>query len=184
MSVLPPLTPRDRRIRWLSLAALIVLLPVAIGVRSHGGVTNWRAEQDLDPLITAQPGRTMSYGGADWRLEGLYQLRQDDKRSAVVLAEFEARIKDPAVFAAGMCRIKLGDRGDKRWLPQFLMPYAVRKARPSVDERVTCGAATIKPLKAGETVKMAETFLTPAELTKVDLIVSAANVRPTYLVLR
>jgi hypothetical protein len=183
MSALPPLTPRDRRLRWLSLAALIVLLPVAIGVRSYGGVTGWRAEQDLDPL-TAEPGKTVSYGGAEWRLEGLYQLRQDDKKSAIILAEFEAKIADPAAFAAGMCRIKLSDRGDKRWLPQFLTPYAVRKARPSIDERVTCGSATIKPLKAGETVKMAETFLAPVDVTKFDLIVSAANVRPAYLVLR
>lgn len=183
MSALPPLTPRDRRMRWLSLAALLVLLPAAVAVRSYGGVTGWRAEQDLDPL-TAEPGKTMSYGGADWRLEGLYQLRQDDKRSAIILAEFEARITDPAAFAAGMCRIKLSDRGDKRWRPLFLTPQEVRKVRPSIDERVTCGSATIQPLKAGETVKMAETFMAPAELTKFDLIVSAANFRPDYLVLR
>jgi hypothetical protein len=183
MSPLPPLTLRDRRMRWLSLAALLVLLPAAIWVRSYNGVSNWRAEQDLDPLI-AEPGKTMLYGGAEWRLEGLYQLRQDDKKSAIILAEFEAKIKDPAAFAGGLCRVKLSDRGNRRWAPQFLTPYEVRKARPSIDERVTCGSATIKPLKADETVKMAETFRAPAELTKFDLMISAANYRPAYLILR
>lgn len=183
MSALPPLSPRDRRVRWLSLAALIVLLPVAVGMRSYGGVSNWRAEQDLDPLV-AVPGKVTPYGGAEWRLEGLYQLPQADKVSAIVLAEFEAKITDPAAFAAGLCRIKLSDRGDKRWLPQFLTPNEIRKARPSIDERTTCGSATLKPLKPGDMVKMAETFVAPVELKKFDLIISAANVRPAYLVLR
>jgi hypothetical protein len=183
MSALPPLSPRDKRIHWLSLAALIVLLPAAVAVRSYGGVSDWRAEQERDPLV-AESGKTMIYGGAEWRLEGLYQLRRADKISAFILAEFEAKITDPAAFAGGMCRISLNDRGQKRWSPQFLTPQEVRKARPSIDERSTCGSATLKALKAGDTVKMAETFLTPADITKFDLVISEANFRPAYLVLR
>ena len=183
MTVLPPLSAIDRRLRWLSLVALILLLPATLWVRSEGSITAWRGEQELEPVIT-EPGKAAAYGGAEWRLEGLYQLPQQDGASALILAEFEARISDPQGFANGLCRVALGDRGARRWSPQFLTPREIRKARPSIDERVTCGSATLKTLKAGETVKMAETFLAPVGVTKFDLIISAANVRPAYLVLR
>lgn len=183
MSALPPLSLRDKRIRWLSLAALLVLLPAALWLRSNENFAAWRADQEREPVI-AGPGKPVRYGGAEWRLEGLYQLPRKDGASAFILAEFEARIEDPSAFAAGMCRVRLSDRGEKRWSPQFLVPSVIRKARPSIDERSTCGAATIKPLKTGDMVKMAETFIAPADLTKFDLTISEANVRPAYLVLR
>ncbi len=183
MSALPPLAPRDRRRRWLSLMALLALLPAALWVRSHGSVAAWRDEQELEALIT-EPGKSAAYGGAEWRLEGLYQLPQKDAGSAIILAEFEARIEDPQAFANSLCRVHLGDRGDKRWAPQFLMPSEIRKARPGIDERTTCASAMLKTFKAGDMAKMAETFQTPAGLTKFDLIISAANIRPAYLVLR
>ena len=129
-------------------------------------------------------GNERSYGGADWRLEGLYQLVGQDMKSAYILAEFEAKIDDPEAFAAGACQIALTERGETRWSPQILPPYEVRKARPSLDERSTCGGATIKPLKAGATVKMAEIFRAPADTTKFDLAISWATLRPRYLSLR
>jgi hypothetical protein len=173
----------ERRFFWGSLAALLVAIPGAIAVRGYDSALAWRADQELYPQI-AEPGRPIRYGGAEWRLEGLYQLVGQDKASAYILAEFEAKIDDPAAFAAGACQIALTDRGEKRWLPQFLPPHEVRKARPSIAERPTCGGVTIKALKAGEIVKMAEIFRAPASITKFDLTISSADLRPRYLVLR
>lgn len=173
----------ERRIFWGSLAVLIVMIPAAIVVRGYDSALAWRANQELYPLI-AEPGKSVRYGGAEWRLEGLYQLIRQDKKSAYILAEFEAKIDNPEAFAAGACQIALTDRGEKRWSPQFLPPYEVRKARPSLEERSTCGGATIKPIKVGETVKMAEIFRTPVGITKFDLAISQATLRPSYLVLR
>lgn len=173
----------ERRFFWGSLAALVVAIPAAIAFRGYDSALAWRANQELYPL-TADPGKPVRYGGAEWRLEGLYQLVGQDRKSAYVLAEFEAKIDDPAAFAAGACQIALTDRGETRWSPQFLPPYEVRNARPSLDERSTCGGATIKPLKAGVTVKMAEIFRAPADITKFDLVISQATLRPSYLILR
>lgn len=173
----------ERRYFWGSLVALLVAVPAAIALRGYDSALAWRANQELYPLI-ADPGKPVRYGGAEWRLEGLYQLIGQDKKSAYILAEFEAKIGDPAAFAAGACQIALTDRGERRWSPQFLPPYEVRKARPSIEERSTCGGATIKPIKPGETVKMAEIFRAPADITKFDLAISQATLRPSYLILR
>lgn len=162
---------------------LMMAIPAAIAFRSFDSAAAWRANRELYPVV-AETGKPARYGGAEWRLEGLYQLLAPDRKSAFILAEFEAKIDDPVAFAAGACQIALTDRGEKRWSPQFLTPYEVRKARPSLDERTTCGAATVKPLKAGDTVKMAETFRAPAVITKFDLAISQATLRPAYLILR
>lgn len=176
-------TRRERRIFWGSLAALIVAIPATLAVRGYDSALTWWSDQEFYPLI-AEPGKPVRYGGAEWRLEGLYQLVGQDQKSAFILAEFEAKIDDPAAFAAGPCQIALTDRGEKRWAPQFLTPYDVRKARPSIDERSTCNSAASKPMKPGETVKMAETFRAPAEITKFDLAISQLTSRPSYLILR
>lgn len=173
----------ERRYFWGSLAALLVAVPAALALRGYDSALAWRANQELYPLI-AEPGKPVRYGGAEWRLEGLYQLVGKDGKSAYILAEFEAKIDNPEAFAAGACQIALTDRGEKRWSPQFLPPYEVRKARPSLEERSTCGGATIKPIKVGETVKMAEIFRAPVDITKFDLAISSATLRPRYLILR
>lgn len=173
----------ERKAYWLSLAALLVALPATIAFRSYDSALAWYQQQELDPIL-AETGKAVAYGGAEWRLEGIYQLRQKDDDAAIILAEFEARITDPASFAAGACQIRLSDRGDKRWTPLFLMPAEIRKARASVSDRSTCGGATIKPLKAGDMVKMAEAFSAPAELSKFDLTISQATMRPAFLILR
>lgn len=183
MSPLPPMMPRAKRLRWLSLAAVIVLLPAALWARSYESAMEWRGEQELNPLIS-EPGKAIAYGPAEWRLEGLYGLRQKDSDSVIILAEFEARITDPQAFTNGLCRIHLSDRGEKRWSPLFIVPRDIRKARPSIDERLTCASATLKSWKAGDTVKMAETFAAPAGLKDFELTLSTLNVRPAYLVLR
>ncbi|MFZ5673028.1 MAG: hypothetical protein ACOZAM_08695 [Pseudomonadota bacterium] len=174
---------RERRIFWASLAVLLVAVPAALALRGYDSALAWRANQEFYPLVS-EPGKPLRYGAAEWRLEGLYQLIGQDKTSAYILAEFEAKIDDPAVFAAGLCEIALTDRGERRWLPQFTTPREVRKARPSIDQRETCGGATIKSLKAGETVKMKEIFRAPAGITKFDLAISQAALRPSYLILR
>lgn len=174
---------RERRIFWGSVAALFLAIPAALALRGYDSALAWRANQELYPLIS-EPGKPLHYGSAEWRLEGLYQLIGQDKKSAYILAEFEAKVDDPAAFAAGLCQISLTDRGEKRWSSQFTTPREVRKARPSIDERETCGGATIKPLKAGETVKMKEIFRAPADITKFDLAISQATLRPSYLILR
>ena len=60
---------------WLSLAALIVVLPVAVLVHSWGSLSQWWANRDRDPII-AERGVAQSYAGAEWRLTGLSVLPQ------------------------------------------------------------------------------------------------------------
>lgn len=182
MSRLPQQTPRERRTWWLSLAALVVVLPLAVAFRSYGSAVAWRSAQELDPTVAAAGG-TAFYAGAEWRLGGLYKLQETGSSSAIILAEFEATVSDPAAFAAGACSVVLTDAARRRWQPLFLMPQAIRKARPEVADKPTCSSASLAPAAPGQRIVMAEAFMTPEEIADFDLVISLAQQRPAYLIL-
>lgn len=182
MSCLPERTQRERRNWWLSLAGLVVILPLALVMRSYDTAIAWYQEQELRPTVVA-PGGSVSYGGAEWRLGGLYRLQSSGSSSSTILAEFEATVSDPTAFTGGPCSIVLADMAGRRWRPNFMMPQAIRKARPEVADKPTCNTARLGPAVAGQRILMAEAFTAPSDVTDFDLVISFAGHRPAYLVL-
>lgn len=181
MTMLAQMTARERRTRWWCIGALFVALPAAVLVRSYSDALEWRKTLELDPVV-APSGGTASYAGAEWRLSGLYKLAEPGKPAATVLAEIEAIVADPAVFAAGgPCQVALTDSEGRRWEPLFLAPRAIRKARPEVSDMPTCNVALSKAPKAGDRIMIAEAFTIPSELKTLDVVISVAGQRPAYL---
>lgn len=183
MSRLPERTQRERRNWWLSLAGLVVILPLALMMRSYDTAIAWYQEQELRPTVVASGG-SASYGGAEWRLGGLYRLQSTGSASSTILAEFEATVSDPAVFTGAPCSIVLADTAGRRWRPNFMMPRAIREARPELADKLTCNRARLDPTIAGQRILMAEVFTAPADVTDFDLVISFAGHRPAYLVLK
>jgi hypothetical protein len=183
MSRLPERTPREKRNWWLSLAGLVVMLPLALMMRSYENAIAWYQGQELEPTVVTSGG-TASYGGAEWRLGGLYKLQSPGSSAAIILAEFEAIVSDPAAFTGGPCSVALTDAAGRRWRPVFLMPQAIRKARPEVSDKPTCNTARLGPAAAGQRVVMAEAFTAPSDVVDFDLVISFAGHRPAYLVLK
>lgn len=181
MTVLAPITARERRARWWCIGALFLALPAAILIRSYSDVLEWQKTLELDPVV-APSGRTAPYAGAEWRLSGLYKLAVPGKPAATALAEIEATITDPAVFVAGgPCEVALTDGDGRRWKPLFLTPRAIREARPEVSDMPSCGVAFSKTPKAGDRIMIAETFKIPSDLESLDVVISVAGQRPAYL---
>lgn len=181
MTGLVEMTSRDRRARWMCVGALVVVLPLAIAVRSYGGALEWRKTLELEPVV-APSGGMATYAGAEWRLSGMYKLAIAGKSAATVLAELELTVTDPQAFAAaGLCSVAVVDAEGRRWKPLFLVPSAIRRARPQVSDMKTCGAAFLDPHKPGDRIAVAETFTIPPELEKLDMVISVAGERPTYL---
>jgi hypothetical protein len=181
MTGLAQMTSRERRTRWWCIGALILVLPAAVLVRSYEGALEWRKTLELEPVIAPKGGKA-SYAGAEWRLSGVYKLAVPGKPSATVLAEIEATITDPAVFAAGgPCEVAVTDAEGWRWKPLFLVPRAIREARPQVSDMPSCNSALSKAPKAGDRIAMAETFTIPAELDSLDVVITVMGERPAYL---
>lgn len=181
MTALAPMTSRERRTRWWCIGTLVLVLPAAVLVHSYEGALEWRKTLELEPVIAPRGGKA-SYAGAEWRLSGVYKLAVPGKPAATVLAEIEATITDPAVFAAGgPCEVTLTDAEGRRWKPLFLAPRALREARPQVSDMPSCNVAFSNAPKAGDRIAMAETFTIPAELDSLDIVIAVMGERPAYL---
>jgi hypothetical protein len=179
----PELQAGERRRYWLSLAALVVVLPAAVLAHTWGSLTQWWANNDRDP-IEVERGTAQPYAGAEWRMTGLSVLPIGSTGRSVVLAEFEARIEDPAVLMESPCVVALTDAGGRRWQPRFTVHRIVREQRPEAAEKPNCGGLTPEQAPAGATVKMAETFVVPADVDGLALSLIKPNALPGNLVLR
>ncbi len=181
MVALVPSTPKEKRAYWQSALALLLVVPLVIATRSYQDVMEWRSQQELNATVAA-PNTSAVYAGAEWRLERVHRLNEPGSDATVIVVEFEATVSDPTLFAT-TCNVGLTDASRRRWKPQFLAPPIARRIRPAAVERPRCGTAAIKPVKAGDTIRMAESFVTPADIADVDLVISLSTARPSYLVL-
>ncbi len=60
----------ERKSFWICLALLIIALPLAVFVRSDGGLLRW-IEQNLQEPIVVPRGDVQTYAGANWKLVAL-----------------------------------------------------------------------------------------------------------------
>jgi hypothetical protein len=171
----------DRRRYWLSLAALVVVLPAAIVVSSWDSVSEWRRSQ-LSAPIAVERGATQAYAGAQWQLTGLTRLPGATPDTMLVVAEFDAAVDDPALLQAAPCTIALTDDKGRRWLPVFLPGRAVRQGRPTAADKPRCYA--LARAEKGKTIAMAETFTVPASAAGLALSLTIGGARPANLVFR
>jgi hypothetical protein len=161
----------------------VVALPLAFAAQGWETALNWWRAQNLF-AIEAAANAEASYAGARWWLEKLSLVATRRDGMAVVAAEMAATVTDPAQFALLPSIVVLTGPGLPQWLPVFATSREIRKARPDLSERPTCGAARLDGAEAGATLRMAETFAVPAgEFEKLRVEISLPSGRPDYLVL-
>ena len=171
----------ERRRYWLSLASLVVVLPVAIVVSAWDNLSEWRRGQLRTP-IAVERGATQGYAGAQWQLTGLTRLPGATPETALIVAEFDAAVDEPALLQAGPCAIALTDDKGRRWLPVFLSGRAVRQGRPAAADKPRCYG--LSRAEKGKTVSMAETFTIPESAAGLALSITIGGARPAYLVFK
>lgn len=171
----------ERRRYWLSLAALVVVLPAAIVVNSWDSLSEWRRSR-LDMPIAVARGATQAYAGAQWQLSGLTRLPGATPGTTLIVAEFDAVVDDPALLQAGPCAVALTDDKGRRWLPAFLPGRAVRQGRPAAADKPRCYG--LARAEKGKTIAMAETFTVPESAAGLALSVSIGGVKPAYLLFK
>lgn len=172
---------RPRR-RWPVALALAVALPLALVAHGWETAREWWRQSAL--FETPVPkGTAVNYAGADWRLVSLVKIATRQDGSALVLAELEATVTDKEAFALLPCNVVLSGPGLPNWLPAFPPPRDVRKARPDLADRPSCGTAKVGDIEPGRRILMAESFRLPwMEFERVRLELATPAGRPHYLV--
>ena len=171
----------ERRRYWLSLAALVVVLPAAIVVNSWDSLTEWRNSRPNAP-IAVERGATQAYAGAQWQLTGLTRLPGATPDTTLIVAEFDAIVDDPTLLQAGPCAVALTDDRGRRWLPTFVTGRAVRQGRPAAADKPRCYA--LARAEKGKTIAMAEAFTVPGGAAGLALTVSIGGAKPGYLLFK
>ncbi len=171
----------ERRRYWLSLAALVVVLPAALVVNSWDSLSEWRRGR-LNAPIAVDRGSTQAYAGAQWQLTGLTRLPGATPDTTLVVAEFDAVVDDPTLLQAGPCAVALTDDKGRRWLPAFLPGRVARQGRPAAADKPRCYG--LARAEKGKTIAMAETFTVPESAASLALSVSIGGAKPTYLLFK
>lgn len=171
----------ERRRYWLSLAALVVVLPVAVLVNSWDSLSEWRLGHMRTPIIVERDAAER-YAGAQWQLTGLTRLPGGASGATLIVAEFEATVDDPALLQNSPCAVVLTDDKGRRWQPVFLPPRLVRQGRPAAADKPRCSA--LARAEKGQTIAMAETFTVPEEAAGLTLSLTIGAARPAFLVFR
>lgn len=172
------MTP-PRRAYWLSMAALVVVLPAALAVHVWGDAANWRAAHERAP-IEAATGKPVDYAGARWTVTRFARLAGGAGR-AVVLAEFEAVAANPQALAAVPCEVGLSDDAGRKWQPVLFADPVVSKMYPETAEMGLCGGPTFATAVPGKPARMMASFVVPAAAQDLKLSIALSSAAPAYL---
>jgi len=172
------MTP-PRRAYWLSVAALVAVLPVTLAVHVWGDVANWRAAYERTP-VEAAAGRPVDYAGARWTVTRFTRLAGDAGR-AVVLAEFEAAAADLKALGAVPCEVKLSDDASRKWDPVLFADPIVQKMYPETMDMGLCGGPTFAAAEPGKPARMAASFVIPASAKDLRLSITLFSALPAHL---
>lgn len=176
---LMPMTPAARRTRWLSLAALPFAVAAALAASGWETALEWWQVNDREER-RVERGAAAAYAGAEWRLGAVTKLAERPDGSALVIAEFEATVRDLGAVAQPPCQVRLTDGNGRSWAPAFLASREVRQS--SAADKPSCGSAMLGQPKAGDRLVMVESFVLPAaSVGDARLTISLPAGRPEYL---
>lgn len=185
-----PMQRRERRIRRLSLAAVVLLIPVGFAVSSRLNFQDFLTSREL--LVSdVRAGESAPYAGAEWRVAGFKALTDSSNPrlalppdQALVLVRLTASVKRDLGEGWSICRLTLVDEEGRRWKPlSFSLPRDLRRVlEPDGKALPNCGSVSLKQPKAGAQELIEERFLVPrSALAKLFVRLSVVSERPRAL---
>jgi hypothetical protein len=163
---------RERRIRTLSLAALVVLLPAALWTDAHEDVSGAWQHHAFKPIDAARSSTTQ-FAGLQWRLISLDErenVKTPDRREITVRVQVELDTPD-ALQALRRCQAYLEDSTGRRWSPL-----------PSINRQLSCSQLGWRAAADRTPAQLTERFAVPsARAADVGLIIVMPDERPRYL---
>ncbi|CAM4267870.1 hypothetical protein [Bordetella muralis] len=176
-----PVDADEKRWRRRSLYALIVLLPLLIGVSAYESISAWWVSRDRLAQDVELNG-SGDFGGSQWKLSKFRMLPvpagKDIPEGAMgMLAEFEVQVQDADLAKNWRgCTISLESPDGRRWAPTEAMRLPRSEARPCTTTIYMSGA------KAGSTVRVREAFLAPRDVAdSLRVAVTLQPQQPRYL---
>ncbi len=156
-----PVSSRERRGYWASLASLFLVVPLAIVVNSGGKVLSWLGESMERPMPIAHGGSGTS-GGSRWQLAALRRLPGPLPDTNLILAEIKLTVQDAGTLRQALpCNVTLSDSRGRRWAPLFLPGTYLRETAPEAADLPQCSLLTAGA--NGASVRVAELYLVPQD---------------------
>jgi hypothetical protein len=169
----------ERKWRRRALWALIVLLPAVLIETGYESALTFLRDKDVIARDVVW-GSTSHFGGSDWQLTDLRAALGMDGLPAdavPVLADFTVTVGDPDLQKLWIgCKISLVDATGRQWTPSSAVSL-----RAPADVK-SCASAAFSGAKAGDRLKIRETFLVPKDATAtIRVAVGVGSERPYYL---
>ena len=176
---------RERKIWWLSIVSLPLLVAVAVSINARRNVKDYRYRIETEIM---RASNQVDYAGAIWRLEQTRLL--GDGRDAQLRLPGEMRLIIVRMVATathdigdgwGQCEVSLTDSTGRRWLPLdvTLSNDISRDLDPGRDPVKACGLTSLNPPQKDHVALIEEKFVVPAEaVPALSVTLSVAASRP------
>ena len=176
---------RERKMWWLSLASLPLLVSAAVVINAWRNIENYRHRIETDIM---QGPNQLDYADATWRLENVRLL--GDGRDTQLRLPGQMRLLVIRMVATatreigdgwGQCQVSLADGTGRRWLPLdvSLSNDISRDLEPDREPVSGCGITSLKPPQKDHAVLIEEKFVVPAEaVPALSVRLSVAALRP------
>lgn len=176
---------RERRMWWLSLASLPVLVAAAVAINTWRNAADFRHRIETD---IAQGADQLDYAGARWQLDKV-RLIGDGRDTQVrfpgqmrlIIVRMEATATRDIGEDWGQCEVSLTDSVGRRWLPLdvSLSNDISRDLDPKVTPVSGCGITSLTPPRQDHAALIEEKFVVPANaVPSLSVRLSVAASRP------
>ncbi len=172
----------ERKSFWICFALLIIALPLAVFVRSDGGLLRWIEQKLQEPVIVPR-GDVQAYGGGNWKLVALDRFPGTLPETNIVLAEIEVTVQDAEQLKQMIpCFMTVTDTEDRRWSTLYVSNQTIQKLKPEAADKPKC--YDLANENGSAPVRFVECFLVPADAGELSLLLTMLGKNPVLLVLK
>ncbi|HEY4199199.1 MAG TPA: hypothetical protein VGM83_01435 [Devosiaceae bacterium] len=179
---------RERKLWWLSLASLPILVAAAVVSNAWRNIDDYRHHIETD---IAQGAPRLDYAGATWSLAQA-RLLGDGKDTdmhlpgamRLVIVRMTATATDDIGDGWGQCEVSLTDGTGRRWLPLdvSLSDDISRDLEPGKEPLDGCGITSLSPPPKDQAATIEEKFVVPADAaTALSVRLSVGTLRPAAI---
>jgi hypothetical protein len=190
MNFMPSSEPRptpgrsERRLRWIALASLLLLVPATIAATGWRDLREIRRTHELDAIDVPQ-GQPADYSDAKIQLVGINAMPYEPglpKDRTFLRARLTVEPQRAATPWLS-CKIQLVDTAGHAWTALETVPDLVKQmlAKPGDAAGTICDGTTVSEAKPGSKVFVDAYYLVPRPIPEVRVRMSTMEGRPAYL---